>query len=199
MPRSRLTIAALATAGVAVLSACSPSSQQSASTAPPAATSASGTSAATPVKPPLLDPTAVDISAPEQVAEAVAIASVTWDTTVHGSEYDAIRSVDALLTAELAAAYAPVSGEGKAASDPMWATARDLDAYNIPDVRTAQANHHAPPDTATTIYRTYDATWTWHGTGGEMIHDPRTRYLYLTIALQPDGRWLVSSFDVADI
>lgn len=197
MPRSRLTIAALAAAGVAVLSACSPSSQQSASTAS-AVTSASGTSAA-PVKSPLLDPASVDTSAPEQVAEAVAITSVTWDTTVHGSEYDAIRSIDVLLTPQLAAAYAPVSGEGKAASDPTWATARDLAAYNVPDVRTAQTNHHAPPDTATTIYRAYDATWTWHGTGGESIHDPRTRYLYLTITLQPDGRWLVSSFDIADI
>ena len=193
----KLVIAAIG-AVLALTSCTSTETTTPPRTPTPSPTAAPGGTPA-PVKPALIDPAAVDATAPEKVAEAVAIASVTWDTTLHSSEYAAIGAVLALLTPELAAMYAPVSQDGNPATDATWAQARDVGAYNVPDVRTAQANHSRPADTATTLYRVYDATWTWHGPGGITINDPRTRYLYLTISQQPDGRWLVSTFDTADV
>ncbi|WP_194291442.1 hypothetical protein [Cumulibacter manganitolerans] len=190
---------AAALGSVLVLGACTAGSDAP----PPARSSSSAQASSTPqppvTKPAPIDPASVDTSNPEVVAEAVAVASVTWDTTLHDSEFDAARSVTALMTPQLAAAYAPAGPDAHPSTDARWAQARDLHAYAVPDVRTAQDNHAAPPDTATTVYRVYDATWTWHGDGGQTIHDPRTRYLYVTVSQQPDGRWLVSTLDVSDV
>ena len=197
----RTTWAAVAAAlgSILLLGGCTAGSD-----APPPAHSSSPAQASStpqppPGKPAPIDPASVDTSNPERVAEAVAVASVTWDTTLHDSEFDAPRSVTALMTPQLAAAYAPAGPDAHPSTDARWAQARDLHAYSVPDVRTAQDNHSAPPDTATAVYRVYDATWTWHGDGGKTLNDPRTRYLYLTVSQQPDGRWLVSTFDVSDV
>lgn len=196
--RTRWASAAAALGSVLVLGACTASSD-----APPPARSSSPAQASSTEppagKPAPIDPASVDTSNPERVAEAVAVASVTWDTTMHDSEFDAARSVTALMTPQLAAAYAPAGPDAHPSTDARWAQARDLHAYSVPDVRTAQDTHSAPPDTPTMLHRVYDATWTWHGDGGQTLNDPRTRYLYVTVSQQPDGRWLVSTLDVSDV
>ncbi|PRZ39677.1 hypothetical protein CLV47_11841 [Antricoccus suffuscus] len=151
---------------------------------------------APPPKPAPIDPAAVDATNPEAVAEAVATASVTWDTTVDVSDFDGIRRVSALLTPALAATLAPVEHP---APGPEWADAASAKSYNAPTVYTAEDTHGAPPDTAAEVYRAYTATWVWVSSGGTVRTDPRTRTIYLTIALQPDGRWLVSTFDYTDL
>lgn len=197
----RHTVVAVVAVLCSVLAACTSGQGTGAAGSVSAAPSApeSGTAVAAPAQPEVIDPATVDTSHPDAVAEAVAIASVTWDTTTQTSPFDAIRTMTALLTPELAAQYPDLGPDAHPATDPTWASARDLGAYSVPDVRTAQDTHAQPADTATTAYRVYDATWTWHGHGGETMNDPRTRYLYVTLALQPDGRWLVSGFDTIDV
>ena len=196
----RTITAGLVAASALALGACTATTQQPPSSpTAPASAAASTTAAPATSKPAPIDPAGIDTAQPEKVAEAVAIASVTWDTSTQVSEFDAARSVTALMTPDLAAAYAPAGPDAHPATDARWAQARAIHAYNVPAVHTAQDNHSAPPDTATALYRVYDATWTWHGDGGKTIHDPRTRYLYVTVSQQPDGRWLVSTFDVSDV
>lgn len=142
------------------------------------------------------DLAAVDTANPDAVAEAVAVTAMLWDAAADSNEFDAVRRASSLMTPDLASHYAPVEHP---VADAKWSDARQINAYSVPAVHTAQATHDAPPDTATAVYRTYDATWVWVGAGGKTITDPRTRYLYLTVSLQADGRWLVSTFDTTDI
>lgn len=197
---SRVAVAAFL---AAILAACSPQqSTDSASSSSGVAnagggSSSSASSTSAPPRPAPLDPSLVDTAQPEQVAEAVAIASVTWDTTVHESEYAAMRTAAPLLTAELAAQYQPV--QGNPATDAAWAEALAMKAYSVPEVFTAEDTHVKPADTASTLYRLYEASWTWYDKDGASLPDSRTRYLYVTLTQQGDGRWLVSAFDVVDV
>lgn len=186
-------------AAIALLTACSAQSDRDSapSISAEAESSESVQSTSQPPKPPILEPTTIDATQPEKVAEAVAIASVTWDTTNQDSEYDSMLRVAALLTPELAAQYQPVGGNP--ATEPTWAAARNAQAYNVPEVFTAEDTHVKPADTEATLLRIYEASWTWYGAGGQVIPDPRKRMLYLTLVRQSDGRWLVSTFDVIDL
>ena len=149
-----------------------------------------------PPKPALIDAAAVNAADPEAVAEAVATAAVTWDTSIDVSDFDGIRRAAALLTPGLAAQLAPVEHP---ASGPQWAEAASARSYNSPSVYTAEDTHGAPPDTAAAVYRAYTATWVWVGAGGEVSTDARTRTMWLTVTLQPGGRWLVATFDYTDL
>ena len=152
-----------------------------------------------PAKPAPVDVAAVDTSNVEAVAESVATASVTWDTTSHASEYAPLREVAALMTPELAAQYPEPAADAHPYSTPEWAAARKVGAYNVPSVFTGEDVHDKPIDTADTAYRVYEATWTWVDPKGSSIVDDRDRSIYLTLTRQPDGRWLVSTLDYTEL
>lgn len=181
---------------VAALTGCTAqtpsSSQQTSSSAVASAASSSASSTAQPAP---LDPQSVELTNPDAVAEAVAISSVTYDTSTQPGPYDAMRALSALLTTELAAMYPEPAADAKPSVDAIWAQARDIGAYNIPAVTTAQPAHGQPADTGTHVYRYYEATWTWYGEGGKTIHDGSTHAIYITVDKQADDTWLVSQYD----
>lgn len=177
-------------------SSTSPAKSSASVAVPNTPQSSAGNFAAPPPKPVPINPAAVDMTNPEAVGEAVATSSVQWDTTADTSDLDGVRRVLLLLTPPLAATMAPVEHPSPG---PEWAKARDMGAYSVPKVYTAEDAHDPPPDTATTVHRAYTATWTWYAPTGAKFTDRRTRTMYLTISQQPDGRWLVSTFDYNDL
>ena len=150
--RRRHSRAAGAGVCLVVLLAAACTSSSGTDSPPPSRTTSSSSSAPSsaspPPKPALIDAAAVNAADPEAVAEAVATAAVTWDTSIDVSDFDGIRRAAALLTPGLAAQLAPVEHP---ASGPKWAEAASAQSYNSPSVYTAEDTHGAPPDTAAAV------------------------------------------------
>lgn len=189
---SRITGVALA---ITALVACS---SPNAPTGDPTATTTSSTSAPATTSE-ARDPTPSttssggELEAADDVAEAFAAAAVTWDTTIDSTETSALIRAKKLVTPELAATFVePVAGSGAAFNE-----AAAKNATSEPTIMQTSTAYQ-PPDTETDVYRAYTATWTWTGSDGTSWQDPRTRTMYLTVTKQPDGSWLVSTYDYQD-
>ena len=178
---------------VVIAAACSSTDEQDSS--PSSQTSASSTSSTTSDKttPSTDDGGEVDTSDADAVAEAVALAAVTWDTSVDKTETAALIRVKHLCTPELAATFVgPAAGSGAYFNEAYAKQAKSE------PVVTTTTTPHQPKDTDTQVFRAYTATWSWTGDDGTTWPDPRTRTMYLTVTKQSDDTWLISTYDHDD-
>lgn len=174
----RRTLAAVAAAAaVLALTSCASSttarSSDAASTAPAPAGSPTPTSLPT-VAPyptgasgspraPLPNPSKVNGSSPDAVAEAALTVMFSEDTRIDTSPRDATVRAAPYLTPVYAADLA--DHQAAAAPGAQWNTWAAHNAYTTASV-TPAPDSGAPADTTTSAFRTYTVTATAHGTDG---------------------------------